>query len=213
MDLCRNSFNRWPGGAVEKSTQPLADGVYVNSPTLVPPTSQISSLLPPLVELGGDVWNVPLSQGPGAGIPPLTPPLHDCVTVGRSRSPAAQSGPLTARRIAAPPWSIQPASGARFPRAQSAQSPAPPARGSHPILPPPKTFSLPSHSPPPLHGAHPVGALSKTLPSLRPTAAGCWLGARTPPLRRIECSNVAALPQSQVPPIGVWHRPCKSRHF
>lgn len=141
------------------------------------------------------------------------PPLHDCVTVGRSRSPAAQSGPLTARKIAAPPWSIQPASGAPFPRAQSAQSPAPTARGSHSIPSPPKTFSLPSHPSPPPPGAHPVGALSKILPSQMPRAAGCWCRAGAPPLRGIECANVAASPQSQVPPIAAWHRPCKARHF
>ncbi|CAO2590146.1 hypothetical protein LEMLEM_LOCUS5734 [Lemmus lemmus] len=85
-----------PGGAAEKSTQPLADGVYVNSPTPVPSTNQIGSLLPPLVELGGDVWNVPLSQGPGAGIPPLTPSprLHHggkvAVASGAERTPHSE---------------------------------------------------------------------------------------------------------------------------
>ncbi|KAM7323872.1 hypothetical protein ACRRTK_016177 [Alexandromys fortis] len=49
--------------------------------------------------------------------------------------------------------------------------------------------------------------------SLMPTAAGCWCRAGAPPLRGIECANVAASPQSQVPPIAAWHRPCKARHF
>lgn len=78
---------------------------------------------------------------------PAPPPLRGCVTVGRSRLLAAQSGPLAARRIAAPPWSIQAASGARFPSTQSAPGPAPSARGSHPTTTQDPLTTIANHHP------------------------------------------------------------------
>lgn len=150
-------------------------GEFIHS---APPTPARPVLhLPLLYKMGGDGRAVPLSQGPGAGSPPL-PPLHGCVTVGRSRLPAAQSGPLAARRIAAPPWPILPASGARFPPAQSAPGPAPSARGSHPTITQDPLTTLVAHHPlcpdPTLLARSPRPSLRKYL-WLRRAGAEHWL--------------------------------------
>lgn len=99
-----------------------------SSPTL---SSQTNFSLPVLSEDGRE--RVSCTPFPGTrGWQSAPAPFHRCVTVGRSRLLAEQSGPLAARRIAAPPWPIQRASGVQFPPAQSALGPAPSARGSHP---------------------------------------------------------------------------------
>lgn len=74
-------------------------------------------------------------------------PLSSAAARWETRSPAAQSGPLAARRIAGPPWPIQSASAAQFPPAQSAPGPAPSGRGSHPTLTQDPVTTIATHHP------------------------------------------------------------------
>lgn len=156
---------RCPHMKVDRHTEPTRVGstsVGRSTPTPAPLTQARSTFSSS--HLQGDwkgmPWAALVSQGPRAGSPPLPPP-HGRVSMGRSQSAAAQSGPLAARRIAAPPRPIQPAAGAQFPPAQSAPGPAPPARGSQPTHPHTGPSRLPSTPTPTARGtAHPPGALS-----------------------------------------------------
>lgn len=118
----------------------------------------------------------PTAKGSGRGCPGLRPfprapggqpslaPAPQPATVGRSQSAAAQSRPLAARRIAAPPRPIQRAGDARFPPAQSTPGPAPRARGLQPT---PTMYPPGFHGfPPPTHAARPSCGRSLQHPPL-----------------------------------------------
>ncbi|XP_064135993.1 transcription factor HES-3 [Loxodonta africana] len=138
------------GGPESPPPRLLLPGGSPGPSTGVPASQPVSRRRPEIPGPGLRVWR-PWGSAPPRG--------H--AAVGRSRSAAAQSGPLAARRIAAPPRPIQPAAGARFPPAQSTPGPAPLARDPHPT-PTPEPARLPPTPTPSARGrAHCENRLSK----------------------------------------------------